>query len=154
MSLVALQLRAGSVSFWTCCNIYMWFILWYCITDYVALSCRIICAWRTGGNLKGSSQHSCLNALRKITKSWLSGVQDPKWPSQITSHKCYHLKQCAEILYTCILNPYTGWSKSLCAPGEQSPHNWWFEDGYHRIHLECGPCYTEHGLREHSSTFQ
>jgi hypothetical protein len=36
---------------------------------------------------------------------------------------------------------YTGWSKSLCAP----------EDGHHRIHSECGPCYSEHGLREHSS---
>jgi len=32
--------------------------------------------------------------------------------------------------------------------------NWWFEDGHHRIHSECGPCYTEHGLREHSSTCQ
>jgi hypothetical protein len=37
---------------------------------------------------------------------------------------------------------------------EQSPHNWWFEDGHHRIHSECGPCYTEHGLREHSSACQ
>jgi hypothetical protein len=37
---------------------------------------------------------------------------------------------------------------------ELSPHNWWFEDGHHRIHSECGPCYTEHGLREHSSACQ
>jgi hypothetical protein len=37
---------------------------------------------------------------------------------------------------------------------EQSPHNWWFEDGQHRIHSECWPCYTEHGLREHSSVCQ
>jgi hypothetical protein len=28
------------------------------------------------------------------------------------------------------------------------------EDGHHRIHSECGPCYTEHGLREHSSACQ
>ena len=39
---------------------------------------------------------------------------------------------------------YTGWSKGLCAP----------DDGHHRIHSECGPCYTEHGLREHSSACQ
>jgi len=32
--------------------------------------------------------------------------------------------------------------------------NWWFEDGHHRIYSECGPCYTEHGLREHSSACQ
>jgi len=37
---------------------------------------------------------------------------------------------------------------------QQSPHNWWFEDGHHRIHSECGPCYTEHGLREHSLASQ
>jgi len=37
---------------------------------------------------------------------------------------------------------------------EQSPHNWWFEDGHHRIHSECGLCYTEHGLGEHSSVCQ
>jgi hypothetical protein len=37
---------------------------------------------------------------------------------------------------------------------EQSPHNWWFEDGDHRIHSECGPCYTEHDLREYSSACQ
>jgi hypothetical protein len=37
---------------------------------------------------------------------------------------------------------------------EQSPHDWWFEDGHHRIHSECGPCYTELGLREHSSACQ
>ena len=34
---------------------------------------------------------------------------------------------------------------------QQSPNNWWFEDGHHRIHSECGPFYTKHGLREHSS---
>jgi len=33
-------------------------------------------------------------------------------------------------------------------------YNWWFEDGHHRIHSERGPCYTEHGLREHSSACQ
>ena len=49
---------------------------------------------------------------------------------------------------------YTGWSKSLCAPDEQSPHNWWFEDGHHIIHSECGLCCTEHGIREHSSACQ
>jgi hypothetical protein len=52
----------------------------------------------------------------------------------------------------------TGWSKSLCAlddySTEQSPHNWWVEDGHHRIHSECGPCCTEHGLREHNSACQ
>jgi len=37
---------------------------------------------------------------------------------------------------------------------EQFPHNWWFEDGHHRIHSECGPCYTEHGLWEHSLACQ
>jgi hypothetical protein len=31
---------------------------------------------------------------------------------------------------------------------EQSPHNWWFEDGHHRTDSEFGPCYTERGLRE------
>jgi len=25
---------------------------------------------------------------------------------------------------------------------------------HHRIHSECGPCYTEHGHREHSSACQ
>jgi hypothetical protein len=53
---------------------------------------------------------------------------------------------------------YTGRSKSLSAPDnystEQSPCNWWVEDGHHRIHSECGPCYTEHGLREHSLACQ
>jgi hypothetical protein len=81
-------LWAVSAFFWTRFNIYMWFILQYFISDYVALNCRIIGEWPTGGNLKGSSQHSCLNALREITKSWISGVQDPKWSSQITNHKC------------------------------------------------------------------
>jgi hypothetical protein len=28
------------------------------------------------------------------------------------------------------------------------------KDGHHRIHSECGPCYTEHGLREYSSACQ
>ena len=32
--------------------------------------------------------------------------------------------------------------------------NWWFEDGHRRIHSECGPCHTEHGLREYSSACQ
>jgi hypothetical protein len=32
---------------------------------------------------------------------------------------------------------------------EQSSHNWWVKDGHHRIHSECGPRYTEHGLRQH-----
>jgi hypothetical protein len=45
--------------------------------------------------------------------------------------------------------------KSLCAPDDYSTaHNWWAEDGHHRIHSECGPCYTEHCLREHSSACQ
>jgi hypothetical protein len=26
-----------------------------------------------------------------------------------------------------------------------------FKNGHHRIHSECGPCYTEHRLREQSS---
>jgi len=39
--------------------------------------------------------------------------------------------------------------KSLCTWRLQSPRNWWFEGSHHRIHSECGPCYTEHGLREH-----
>jgi hypothetical protein len=43
--------------------------------------------------------------------------------------------------------------ENLCV-FEQVPHNWRFEDGHHRIHSECGPCYTEHGLREHSSACQ
>jgi hypothetical protein len=37
---------------------------------------------------------------------------------------------------------------------EQSPHTLWFEDGHHRIRSEYGPCYTEHGLRKHSSECQ
>jgi hypothetical protein len=44
--------------------------------------------------------------------------------------------------------------KSLCTWRLQSPHNWWFKDGHHKIHSECGPCYTEHGLREHTSAYQ
>jgi hypothetical protein len=52
----------------------------------------------------------------------------------------------------------TGWSKSLCAPDDynriQCPHNWWYEDGHHRTHSECGPCSTEHSIREHSSACQ
>jgi hypothetical protein len=23
-----------------------------------------------------------------------------------------------------------------------NPHTWWFEDGHHRIHSKCEPCYT------------
>jgi hypothetical protein len=61
-----------------------------------------------------------------------------KWPKHVGDYTVYN----------------TRWSKSLCAPDEQSPHNWWVEDGHHRIHVECGPCYTEHGLREHSSGCQ
>jgi hypothetical protein len=34
------------------------------------------------------------------------------------------------------------------------PHNWWFEDGHHRVRSEWGLCYTEHCLREHSSACQ
>jgi len=30
---------------------------------------------------------------------------------------------------------------------EQSRNNWWFEDGHHRIHSECGPRYTERSSR-------
>jgi len=37
---------------------------------------------------------------------------------------------------------------------EQSPHNLWVKDGHHRILSECGPCYTEYSLREHSSGCQ
>jgi hypothetical protein len=56
----------------------------------------------------------------------------------------------------------TGRSKSLYAPDDystkkktlKSAHSWWFEDGHHRIHSECGLCYTEHGLQEHSSACQ
>ena len=52
----------------------------------------------------------------------------------------------------------TGWPKSLYAPNdyntEQSPHNRRVEDGHHRIHSECGPCYNEHSLREHSLACQ
>ena len=47
--------------------------------------------------------------------------------------------------------------KSLCtwlSVFEQSPHNWWFEDGHHRKHSECGLCYIEHGLWQHSSLCQ
>jgi hypothetical protein len=48
--------------------------------------------------------------------------------------------------------------KSLCDEKlrvfEQSPQNWWFEDGHHRINSECGPCYTIHSLREQSSDCQ
>jgi hypothetical protein len=29
-----------------------------------------------------------------------------------------------------------------------SLNNWLFEDDHHRIHSECGPCYTGNGLRE------
>jgi hypothetical protein len=35
-----------------------------------------------------------------------------------------------------------------------TPQNWWVQDGHHRIHSECGPCCTEHSLREHSSACQ
>jgi hypothetical protein len=37
---------------------------------------------------------------------------------------------------------------------EQYPHNSWVEECHHKIHSECVPCYTEHGLREHSSMCQ
>jgi len=47
---------------------------------------------------------------------------------------------------------YTGWSKSLWAPDGYNPHT--NEDGHHTIHSECGPCCTEHDLREHSSACQ
>jgi hypothetical protein len=46
------------------------------------------------------------------------------------------------VLSVYIIYISTGWSKSLCAPDDystkntQSPHNWWFEDGHHRIHSE------------------
>jgi len=48
--------------------------------------------------------------------------------------------------------------KSLCAPDNYSTKKHakiqYFKQFHHRIHLECGPCYTEHGLREHSSACQ
>ena len=44
--------------------------------------------------------------------------------------------------------------KSLWTWRLQSQHKWWFADGHHRIHSECGPFYAEHGLREHSSACQ
>jgi hypothetical protein len=34
---------------------------------------------------------------------------------------------------------------------KQSQHNWWFEDGHHRMHSEYRPCYTVHDLRKHIS---
>jgi len=44
--------------------------------------------------------------------------------------------------------------KPLCTRRLQSPHNWWFDDGHHRMRLECGLSCTEHSLREHSSACQ
>ena len=41
--------------------------------------------------------------------------------------------------------------KSLCAPEDYGTKNAQKYCILNRIHSECGPCYTEHGLREHSS---
>jgi len=82
---------------------------------------------------------------------------------QGTSNRCWenNFKQAmAIILWYCYnsyfpshMMLYRVIKKSLCTwrlQYRQSPHNWWVEDGHHRIHSECGPCYTEHGLWEHS----
>jgi hypothetical protein len=55
-----------------------------------------------------------------------------------------------------------GRSQSLCAHDDYSTKNTqkYFKqfqsqsDRHHRIHSECGPFYTEHSLREHSSVCQ
>jgi hypothetical protein len=57
------------------------------------------------------------------------------------------------ILSLAQLKFYTGWSKSLYALDDYSTYKW-FKDGHHRVTSECGPCYTEHGLRKHSSACQ
>jgi len=59
-----------------------------------------------------------------------------------------------DIFKTLMFEFYRVIKQSLCTWRLQSPHNWWFEDGHHRIHSECGPCYTEHGLQERSLACQ
>ena len=43
---------------------------------------------------------------------------------------------------------FLGCNKNSVYVFERSPHNWWAEDGHHRIHSECGLSHTEHGLQE------
>ena len=48
----------------------------------------------------------------------------------------------------------TGWSKSVCAPDDYSTKNTQKYSILNGTHSECGPCYTEHGLREHITVCQ
>jgi hypothetical protein len=110
--------------------------LWqYCVSIHCAIEIRLnwqgllSAGWRYGSCL----WHSWTTCLR--TESFLhpSGLQD--------------------------LRSYSVWLFSLgchrkLGAFEQYPHNWWFEDGHHRVHSECWPCCTEHGLWEHSSACQ
>jgi len=49
---------------------------------------------------------------------------------------------------------YTRWSKSLCTPDDYNPHTIDVLEMANRIHFESGPCYTEHGLWDHSLACQ
>ena len=88
---------------------------------------------------------TCCNSLRRLRCS--------KKPSNglycRANESTFTLRPCSFKIY---LN--TWWSKSLCAPDDYSTKNTQKYSILNRIHSECGPCYTEHGLREHSSACQ
>jgi hypothetical protein len=52
----------------------------------------------------------------------------------------------------------TGWSKNLCAPDDYSKNTQKYFKQFQTLtmimQLQCAPCYTKHGLREHSSACQ
>jgi hypothetical protein len=76
------------------------------------------------GLRKADSHWYCVNLLRSLTfiiKPFIQGDQN------VAVHLMIAVQKTRKI----ILNSFSH-----------------FEDGHHRTHAECGPCYTEHGLRE------
>jgi hypothetical protein len=52
-------------------------------------------------------------------------------------------------MYVCIIS-----TAYILDDQKVSEHLTMIKKSLHRIHSECGPCYTEHGLREHNSACQ
>jgi len=104
----------------------------------------------SSGNIKGKRCWGGFTLCFSHCLSYRPGVtEEASWK---TSNK--EVVRAEGFTLSFIINNYRVIEKSLCTWRLQSPHNWWFEDGHRKIHSECGPCYTEHGLREHSSACQ
>jgi hypothetical protein len=96
-------------------------------------------------------------SLERATGTYPEPLVPTTYPHTLF-HLTSHLCLCLLFIPSTLNNQNsTGWSKvyvhlMITVPKlsvfEQSPQNWWFEDCHHRMHSECVPCYTEHGLRE------